>query len=155
MPDKFEAPALSDDEFIGMKMLTRFKLLKRVDKNKPHPDIGWMIELHDAARSAELQIFSRQKTEVKMTDVKDEDFAWLMMLEDHVDLCAKHNEPTVSLVMPLHLIPIAISYFKGRNGLVLRENRGNRLGQKLTFRFPVLEPAEQQAAATIEDRRRL
>lgn len=39
------------DEFIAMKMLTRFKQLRREDPNKPQPDIGWMIELLQVVRN--------------------------------------------------------------------------------------------------------
>lgn len=41
------------DEYIAMKMLTRFKELKREDPKKPHPDIGWMLELLEVVRHYE------------------------------------------------------------------------------------------------------
>jgi hypothetical protein len=41
---------LKNDEFIAMKMLTRFKELKREDPKKPHPDIGWMLEILEVVR---------------------------------------------------------------------------------------------------------
>ena len=38
------------DEYIAMKMLTRFKQLKKEDPKKPHPDIGWMLEILEVVR---------------------------------------------------------------------------------------------------------
>jgi hypothetical protein len=45
-----EYMTLPKDEYIAMKMLTRFKELKREDPKKPHPDIGWMLEILDVVR---------------------------------------------------------------------------------------------------------
>lgn len=41
---------MDKDEFIAMKMLTRFKELRREDPKKPQPDIGWMLELLEVVR---------------------------------------------------------------------------------------------------------
>lgn len=47
-PEEFEP--MPQDEYIAMKMLTRFKELKREDPKKPQPDIGWMLEILDVVR---------------------------------------------------------------------------------------------------------
>jgi len=41
------------DEIIAMKMLVRFKELKKEQPNKPRPDIGWMLDLLEVARHYE------------------------------------------------------------------------------------------------------
>lgn len=50
-PEEFQP--MPKDEYIAMKMLTRFKELKREDPKKPHPDIGWMLELLEVVRHYE------------------------------------------------------------------------------------------------------
>ena len=45
----------SRDEFISMKMLVRFKELRRAEPKKPFPDVGWMQELLDASREADAR----------------------------------------------------------------------------------------------------
>lgn len=46
----FVKPSNTNDEFIAMKMLVRFKELKKEQPNKPRPDIGWMLDLLQTAR---------------------------------------------------------------------------------------------------------
>lgn len=43
--------AAKDDEEIALRMLVRFKELRRAWPDKPLPDIGWMLELLEIARS--------------------------------------------------------------------------------------------------------
>lgn len=56
-------PKMTRDEFIAMKMLTCYKQLKRVDKNKPHPDIGWMQEILAVSRDAGVEFDTMQASE--------------------------------------------------------------------------------------------
>lgn len=39
------------DDFICMKMMTRYNQLRQEHPQKPRPDVGWMSELLDVARS--------------------------------------------------------------------------------------------------------
>lgn len=48
-------PSMDRDEYIAMKMLTRFKELKREDPKKPRPDIGWMLEILEVVRHYEKE----------------------------------------------------------------------------------------------------
>lgn len=54
--------------YIGMKMLTHFKKLKRLEPKKPHPDVGWMYELFEVARSAEATYEFKSTTPGKTSD---------------------------------------------------------------------------------------
>jgi hypothetical protein len=45
-----ENSQLSEDEQIAIKMMTRYKQLKRESPHKPGPDTGWMLELLKVAR---------------------------------------------------------------------------------------------------------
>jgi hypothetical protein len=62
-----EQPRMPKDEFIAMKMLTRFKELRREQPKKPQPDLGWMLDLLQVARHHEAtygapQHFERDQT---------------------------------------------------------------------------------------------
>lgn len=50
---------MSREDYVGMKMLTHFKELKKLEPKKPHPDVGWMHELFvvglEADRDYELK----------------------------------------------------------------------------------------------------
>lgn len=59
----YVTPKMTRDEFIAMKMLTCYKQLKRVDKNKPHPDIGWMQEILEVSRRAGVEFDTKQVSE--------------------------------------------------------------------------------------------
>ena len=41
---------MNQDEFIAMKMLTRWKEIQREQPNKPRPDIEWMLGILDVVR---------------------------------------------------------------------------------------------------------
>lgn len=56
MFDAEEFEPLPNDEYIAMKMLTRFKRLQKEDPNKPRPDIGWMIEILKVVRFYDKEI---------------------------------------------------------------------------------------------------
>jgi hypothetical protein len=53
--EKITVTTMGRDEYIAMKMLTRFKELKREDPKKPHPDIGWMLEILEVVRHYEKE----------------------------------------------------------------------------------------------------
>lgn len=55
-PRKVPMSAQEHDEFVAMKMLTRFKQLRREDPHKPQPDIGWMLELLHVVREYERNV---------------------------------------------------------------------------------------------------
>lgn len=57
------ATKMTRDEFIAMKMLTCYKQLKRADKNKPQPDIGWMLEILVVSRDAGVEFDAQQASE--------------------------------------------------------------------------------------------
>lgn len=41
---------MTREEFIAMKMLVRFKELRKEQPRKPQPDIGWMLDLLEVVR---------------------------------------------------------------------------------------------------------
>lgn len=55
---------MNQDEFIAMKMLTRWKEIQREQPNKPRPDIEWMLGILDVVREYDKPIEQEPEKEI-------------------------------------------------------------------------------------------
>lgn len=55
---------MNQDEFIAMKMLTRWKEIQKEQPNKPRPDIEWMLGILDVVREYDKPIEQEPEKEI-------------------------------------------------------------------------------------------
>jgi hypothetical protein len=64
------AQEMTRDDYIAMKMLTRYKELRREQPSKPQPDLGWMLDLLEVSRTVHEELINKssKKTTVKTSE---------------------------------------------------------------------------------------
>lgn len=122
------------DEFIAMKMLTRFKQLRREDPNKPQPDIGWMLELLQVVRD---HTSTTDVPAIEPALLNDDDFGWYRMAEESFNLAITFQRQFVDIVCSMSAIKHIKSMATRRYSAKLITLTGHHFGQRLTFQLPV------------------